>query len=149
MNEITVKRADLADIDALVPLFDAYREFYGRNSDPQAARNFLTARFQNKDSVIFIVHESKTAVGFTQLYPSFSSVSLARTYILNDLFVTDDSRRKGVGSLLLSAAIDYAKASNAIRLTLSTEITNETAQALYQSTGWKKDEQFYSYHFTL
>ena len=149
MNEIAVKRADLTDIEALVPLFDSYREFYGRNSDPEAADEFLSARLENNESVIFIARESKIPVGFTQLYPSFSSVSLARTFILNDLFVTAESRRKGVGSLLLTAAINYAKSLNAVRLTLSTEITNETAQALYQTTGSKKEEQFYSYHFTV
>lgn len=149
MNLITIKRADLTDIEALVRLFDHYREFYGCDSDPNAARDFLTARIKNDESVIFIAQESETAVGFTQLYPCFSSVSLARTLILNDLFVTPENRKKGVGSLLLSAAVDYAKTRNAIRLTLSTEVTNETAQALYESKGWIRNQQFYSYDFTV
>ncbi|WP_298863081.1 GNAT family N-acetyltransferase [uncultured Gimesia sp.] len=149
MNQIFVKRADLTDIEVLVPLFDSYREFYGRNSDLEAARAFLTARLENNESVIFIARESETPVGFTQLYPSFSSVSLAPTFILNDLFVTLESRKQGVGSLLLSAAVDYAKTRNAIRLTLSTEVTNETAQALYESTGWIRTEQYYTYDFTV
>lgn len=149
MNQITVRQAVLSDIETLVPLFDSYRQFYGRTSDCEAAREFLSARFNHGESVIFIAHESETPVGFTQLYPSFSSVSLARSFILNDLFVSADDRRKGVGSLLLTAAVDYAKTRNAVRLTLSTEITNETAQALYQSTGWKRDDQFYAYHFTV
>lgn len=149
MNQIEVKQADLTDIDSLVPLFDGYREFYGRHSDPRAAREFLTARLVNNESAIFIAHESGAAVGFTQLYPCFSSVSLAHTFILNDLFVTLESRRKGVGGLLLSTAVDYAKTKNAIRLTLSTEVTNESAQALYESIGWIRNEQFYTYDFTV
>lgn len=149
MNQITVRQAVLSDVDALVPLFDSYRQFYGCSSDLNAVREFLSARFNHGESTIFIAHESNTSVGFTQLYPSFSSVSLARVFILNDLFVTAEGRRKGVGTRLLSAAVDYAKSLNAIRLTLSTEITNQSAQALYQSVGWKQDEQFYVYHFTL
>ena len=149
MNQIIVKQADLTDIEALVPLFDSYRVFYGRNSDLEAARDFLTARLEKNESVIFIAQETATAVGFVQLYPCFSSVSIARTFILNDLFVTPESRRKGVGRLLLSAAVDYTKTRNTIRLTLSTEVTNETAQALYESTGWIRNEQYYTYDFTV
>ncbi len=149
MNQIKIKEADITDLEALVPLFDGYRKFYGSKSDPEAAREFLTERFKQNESVIFIAHESETAVGFTQLYPSFSSVSLARTFILNDLFVTPESRKKGVGSLLLSTAADFAKSVNAIRLTLSTEVTNKTAQSLYESKGWIRNQQFYSYDFTL
>lgn len=129
MNQISVKQADLTDIEALVRLFDRYREFYGCNSDPKAARDFLTSRIKHDESVIFIAQESETVVGFTQLYPCFSSVSLARTLILNDLFVTPENRKKGVGSLLMSAAVDYAKTMNAIRLTLSTEVTNFPSSA--------------------
>lgn len=149
MNQIKIKEADITDLEALVPLFDGYRKFYGSKSDQEAAREFLTERFKQNESVIFIAHESETAVGFTQLYPSFSSVSLARTFILNDLFVTPESRKKGVGSLLLSTAADFAKSVNAIRLTLSTEVTNKTAQSLYESKGWIRNQQFYSYDFTL
>ncbi|QDV50661.1 GNAT family N-acetyltransferase [Gimesia fumaroli] len=149
MNQITVRQATLADRDILAPLFDSYRQFYGRSSDLGAAREFLSARFNHGESVLFLAFDAETPVGFAQLYPSFSSVSLARTFILNDLFVSPDGRRKGVGTQLLTAAIEYARSLKAIRLSLATEITNETAQALYQSTGWKRDEQFYAYHFTL
>mgnify|MGYP003630249667 FL=1 len=149
MNNITVRQAVLSDLEALVPLFDHYRQFYGRPSELNAVREFLAARFNHGESVMFIAHAAATPVGFTQLYPCFSSVSLGRTFILNDLFVSADQRRKGAGARLLSAAVDYARTLNAVRLTLSTEITNETAQALYQSTGWKRDEQFYAYDFTV
>ncbi|WP_339734614.1 GNAT family N-acetyltransferase [uncultured Gimesia sp.] len=148
MNQITVKQAVLADMDVLVPLFDSYRQFYGRTSDLDAAREFLIARFTHGESVMFLASESNTPIGFAQLYPSFSSVSLARTFILNDLFVRPEGRRKGIGTQLLTAAIEYARTTNAVWLSLATEITNETAQALYQSAGWKRDEQFYVYHFT-
>ena len=149
MSPIIVRQAGLADLDTLVPLFDGYRQFYGRASDPAGARDFLRARFDHGESALFVAHEGDTALGFTQLYPSFSSVSLARVFVLNDLFVSEHARRKGVASKLMSAASDYAKSLGAVRLTLSTATDNAAAQALYRSAGWKRDEQFFVYHLTL
>jgi GNAT superfamily N-acetyltransferase len=149
MNTVTVSQAVLADLEALVPLFDGYRQFYGRPSDIDAARVFLLARFNHGESVLFIAREGNTPVGFTQLYPGFSSVSLARTFLINDIFVSEHARRKGVASQLISAAIEFARSLSAVRVSLSTATTNETAQALYRSTGWKRDEQFFVYHFAV
>ncbi|WP_417383884.1 GNAT family N-acetyltransferase [Gimesia sp.] len=148
MNSITIRQAVLSDLDTIAPLFDSYRQFYGRTSDINAAREFLLNRFNHGESVLFLASTGDTPVGFTQLYPSFSSVSLARTFILNDLFVAPAERRQGIASQLLTAAVDYARNVNAVRLSLATEITNQTAQALYLSAGWKQDEQFLVYHFT-
>lgn len=149
MKPITIRQAVLTDLDTLVPLFDSYRQFYGRTSDITAAREFLKARFQHGESVLFLASEEDHTLGFTQLYPSFSSVSLARTFILNDLYVTPAGRRKGIATRLLAEAADYACNLNAVRLSLATEITNETAQALYQSAGWQQDVRFLVYHFQL
>ncbi|PPD33610.1 MAG: GNAT family N-acetyltransferase [Methylomonas sp.] len=149
MSIITVRQVVLSDLDALVPLFDSYRRFYGRSSDLQAAREFLLARFNHGESAVFIAHEGNKPVGFTQLYPSFSSVSLARIFVLNDLFVDEHARRKGVASKLITAAIDYASSLGAVRVSLSTATSNEAAQRLYQSAGWKRDEQFFVYHVAV
>ena len=149
MNTITIRQAVLSDLEALAPLFDGYRQFYGRASDLPAATAFLSARFNHGESVLFIAHEGNKPVGFTQLYPSFSSVSLARVFVLNDLFVQEHARRKGVASKLMSAAAEFAKSLEAVRVSLSTATTNQTAQALYQSAGWKRDEQFFVYHFAI
>ncbi|MFA5921337.1 MAG: GNAT family N-acetyltransferase [Methylococcaceae bacterium] len=149
MSTITVRQAVLSDLEALVPLFDSYRQFYGRTSDLQAATAFLSARFNHGESVLFIAHAGNKPVGFTQLYPSFSSVSLARIFVLNDLFVDVRARRKGVASKLVAAAIDHASSLGAVRVSLSTATTNEAARTLYQSAGWKRDEQFFVYHFAI
>lgn len=149
MSNISLRQASLSDLDELVTLFDAYRQFYGRASDVDAVRAFLLARFNHGESVLFLAREDHVAIGFAQLYPSFSSVSLARTFILNDLFVAPQARRKGVGSKLLAAAVEFAKTVAAVRISLSTATTNDTAQALYQAAGWTRDEQFLVYQFTL
>ena len=145
----TIRQATVDDVEQLVPLFEAYRQFYGRTSDVAAPRTFLLARFANWESTLFIAHQGEMAIGFAQLYPSFSSVSLARIFILNDLFVQEQARRTGVASSLLSAAATFAVSLGAVRLSLSTALTNDAAQALYRSAGWNRDQQFSVYHLAL
>lgn len=107
-------------------------------------------RFQHNQSIIFLAaRQDGSAVGFTQLFPSFSSVSAARTLILNDLFVQPEARRMKAGSLLLSAAASFGRSIGAVRLTLSTEVTNVAAQALYEAEGWTRQSDFYVYNLTL
>ncbi len=146
---IKVRQAVLADLDELAPLLNDYRQFYGRKSDAPAARAFLQARFEHGQSLVFIAHDGARPVGFTQLYPSFSSVSLARVFILNDLFVAATHRRAGVGTELLDAAVGYARAMGAVRLSLNTDVGNTTAQALYEAKGWKREQKYFAYHLAL
>ncbi len=148
-SPIIVRRAGHADLDALVPLFDAYRRFYEQPADLERARNFLTTRFDRAESVVFLAFADGVAIGFTQLYPSFSSVSAERIHVLNDLFVGEAGRRRGAGAALLAAAIEFARDDGAVRLALSTARTNHAAQALYESTGWKRDDENFSYEFEL
>ncbi len=149
MTTLTIRQASLADLDELASLFDGYRQFYGRASDLAAARAFLLARFDHGESVVFIAHQGGKPVGFTQLYPSFSSVSLARVFVLNDLYVDAAARQGGVGRQLLEAAVAHGRAVGAVRLMLSTATTNLTAQSVYEGAGWKRDEQFFVYQFAL
>lgn len=146
---VTVRQASVHDLPALVPLFDGYRRFYDRESDVAGAHAFLRDRFAHAESVVFLAFNGEEAVGFTQLYPSFSSASMARTFILNDLFVREDARRNGVAEALIQAAAAFARAVGAVRLTLSTAETNATAQAVYESLGWRRDVQFRVYHLAL
>ena len=152
MNErqdVTVSQATIFDLDLLVPLFDAYRQFYRKPSDLDLARRFLLERFQHNQSIIFVaIRSDSSAVGFTQLFPSFSSASAARIFILNDLFVQPEFRRKGVGALLLRMAAGFGLAAGAVRLTLSTEIANQSAQALYESCGWARQTDFHVYNLS-
>lgn len=99
--------------------------------------------------MIFLAFQDSTAIGFTQLFPSFSSGAMARIFILNDLFVAPESRRGGKGTALLQAAADYARRVGAIRLVLSTELTNTTAQGVYERVGWKRDTAFCVYQLQL
>ena len=148
-SEPQVRKATSADLKLIVPLFDAYRRFYRQPSDLPHARSFLRARLDRKDSVILVALDQSRAVGFTQLYPSFSSVSMARIFILNDLFVSPEARGKGVGFALLAAAADFGRQAGAVRLALTTETTNTVAQSVYERMGWVRDTTFYTYELTL
>ena len=149
MNSITIRQAVLADLDVVAGLFDGYRQFYDQVSDLVAARNFLQARFEHGQSVVLLAESQGQAVGFTQLYPSFSSVSMARVFVLNDLFVAPTARRLGVGEALLNAAANHARQLGAVRLSLTTNVQNLPAQSLYASMGWERDQKFYAYHLAL
>ena len=144
---LRIARAAIRDLDDVVPLFDGYRQFYGRRSDLAAARKFLAERIERDESVIYLAYTGpREAAGFTQLYPSFSSVSLQPLWILNDLFVSSDLRRGGVGRALLERARQHAVDTGAKGLVLSTGVTNKAAQTLYESCGWQRDDEFFQYH---
>ena len=147
---MTVREATILDLDLLAPLFDAYRQFYRKPGDLELARRFLRDRLENGQSFIFLaLMPDGAAIGFTQLYPSFSSASAARIFILNDLFVEPRFRRMGAGAALLAAARAFAERAGATRLTLSTEVTNESAQALYEACGWTRQIDYYVYNLSL
>jgi len=146
---LTIRQATVSDLKDLVPLFDAYRQFYRQPSEPDRIRKFLLSRFEHNQSVIFVAVRDGAAVGFTQLYPSFSSGALARIFILNDLFVDPSARLSGVGSALLEGAAEYGRRVGALRLVLSTEITNNPAQALYEKLGWKRSTEFCAFEIAL
>ena len=150
MEGLRIVRAASEDLDDLVPLFDGYRQFYGQRSDVAAARAFLNERIERGESVIYLAYTGpREAAGFTQLYPSFSSVSLKQLWILNDLFVRSDIRRGGVGRALLERARQHAAETGAKGLVLSTAITNKAAQTLYESCGWQRDDEFMHYELFL
>lgn len=144
VGPVTVSRAAHDDLDALVPLFDAYRVFYGQPSDPDAARAFLGARLQHDESVVFIARENGMPAGFTQLYPAFSSVAARRLWILNDLFVVPAARKHGVARALMDTARAFAASSGAVRITLETARDNRAAQALYESLGYERDDGMFT-----
>ncbi len=150
MPTIRTRLATIEDLDAVAPLFDAYRQFYQRPADLPLARRYLQDRLQRQESVIFVaVAPGGRIVGFTQLYPTFCSVRAAPTFVLYDLFVAPEARGSGAGRALMDAAEAHAAGSGAARLELSTAKTNTVAQKLYESQGWQRDEAFFVYNKTL
>lgn len=147
---MNVVQAGPGEVASVAVLFDQYRQFYGREGDLAAAEAFIGQRLQRQDSVILLAQDKAGhALGFAQLYPSFTSVGMARIYVLNDLFVAPAQRRSGVGRALIGAARDVARDLGAVRLSLATARENEVAQLLYESVGFERDEKFYYYHLAI
>ena len=133
-----IVQAQIEHLEALVPLFDGYRKFYKQESNLQKTKNFLEARITHKDSIIFIAFIDNVAVGFTQLYPLFSSVSMEKMYVLNDLYVNLNYRGKSIGQQLLQTAKSLCTRNNYKGLALQTAFNNP-AQHLYERLGFIKD----------
>lgn len=148
---IKIIQAGLTELDLVAPLFDLYRVFYKQPSDLEAARKYIKERMENQESVIFLaVEEDNTGegpkpLGFVQLYPTFSSVSMKRLWILNDLYVVQEARKRGIGRALMEKAREYVFAPDVQGLMLRTAIDNYPAQSLYESLGYERDTQFYRY----
>lgn len=146
---VTTRPATLVDLDAVAPLFDAYRGFYGQDSDLPRARAWLQDRMGRGESTVIVAEREGEVVGFVQLYPMYSSVRTERTWILNDLYVAEHARRGGAARALLDAATEFASESGAAGISLETTRDNAPARALYRDAGWNEDAtQWYSRSLT-
>ena len=140
---ITIRKATSGDIDRLAALFDLYRIFYQQPPDMAGAIKFLNDRLANNESMIFIAEQEDAFVGFTQLYPIFSSVSMQRAWLLNDLYVLASARKKGVAAMLLEGARQFGIQTNAKYLLLETQKDNFAAQSVYEKNGWARTSDYF------
>ena len=147
--DLDIVRAFPEHLDVVVTLFDGYRRFYSQESDLSGARAFLSGRMERGESVVFLALDGEVGLGFTQLYPMFSSVRMERLWVLNDLFVAPEARSRGVAGALLGHATGFAGTTGAAGLELATTRSNLPAQRLYERSGWKRDKDFYHYALYL
>jgi ribosomal protein S18 acetylase RimI-like enzyme len=146
---MNILKASINDLDSLTELFDLYRVFYKQKSDYESSRNFLNERLMNEESAVFMaLDDENDPIGFVQLYPSFSSVSMKRTWVLNDLYVKEKARGKGFAEKLLKKAIAFAEETGAKGVSLETGKENFTAQRLYQKVGFIRETNHF-YYFSI
>ncbi len=147
---IRLRDARDSDLTALGRLFDAYRQFYQLPSDLEKSTSYLEARLGARDSIVLVAIDAADQLcGFTQLYPTWCSLLAGPVYVLYDLYVAPDARRGGVGRALIRAATERGRRDGKLRMTLSTAKTNATAQSLYESLGWERDDEFYVYNLGI
>lgn len=147
-TNMNVRKAILQDIEKLSILFNGYRIFYKKPADLSGAKDFLKNRMENNESEIFIAENSENELlGFIQLYPVFSSTRMKKLWLLNDLFVSKEHRRKGISVLLLERAKLLCVESNAAGLMLETAKTNIEGNALYPKAGFSKDTEHHFYYW--
>jgi GNAT superfamily N-acetyltransferase len=144
MTIIIKQITDLTYLKEVAVVFDLYRQFYKQPCNILLAERFLRERILGRESVIFAAFDGNTIVGFTQLYPSFSSVSAQRSWVLNDLFVRENYRKHGIAEQIMTRAKDFAVQTHAKGLALETAEDNP-AQHLYERLGWEKESGFIHY----
>ena len=130
-------QADPRNLDQIVELFDAYRVWYGKDSDKSGANDFLSDRLSQQESLIYACQVDDQLVGFTQLYPIFSSTRMQRMWLLNDLFVAAEFRGQGISKLLIERAKELARSTDACGVLLETEKSNDIGNQLYPSVGFE------------
>jgi ribosomal protein S18 acetylase RimI-like enzyme len=148
---LSIVRASVDDVDAVAELFDLYRQFYKQPPDAKKCRHFIEKRITRSESVVLLAFaaDGEDALGFVQLYPTFCSVAASRIFVLYDLFVRTRARGRGAGRRLMQAAQEHARAAGASSLQLQTHHSNVIAQRLYESLGFKREEEFYTYVLKL
>jgi GNAT superfamily N-acetyltransferase len=149
MNNIVCREAGLDDLPFLSVLFDKYRVFYGKLSDVPAAENFLKDRIIQKESIIYVCLDNDQILGFTQLYPLFSSTRMKRLWLLNDLFVDSPYRGLGISKILIDKAKDLAIHSGAAGLSLETAKSNMIGNNLYPSVGFRLEDEVNFYFWEV
>jgi GNAT superfamily N-acetyltransferase len=147
--DMEVRQAMLSDINALAILFDQYRVFYEKPSDVDAAKKFLSDRFHQNESVLFVAQEGDTLAGFTQLYPLFSSTRMKRLWLLNDLFVEARFRGRGISIALIERAKQHCRTTGGCALTLETAKSNVVGNNLYPRTGFSLDSDHHYYSWEV
>ncbi|MDC0056725.1 GNAT family N-acetyltransferase [Alphaproteobacteria bacterium] len=148
--KIKTIKAEQKHIKEVGILFDLYRQFYKYESNLIESTNYIKDRINNNESTIFIsISDTDEATGFVQLYETFGSLDLGKIIILYDLYVKEDHRKNNIGRQLMIKSHEYAKKINAKRIQLSTAIDNYIGQSLYESLGYVKDDDFYTYDFEI
>ena len=144
-----IKRANNSDANIIGEVFNLYRVFYKQDSNVEIAQKYIAERLTNNESVIFFAEDNSKCIGFTQLYPTFDSVNVRQKIVLYDLFVREEYRRKGFAKLLMNAAKQYASDNNFGSIELSTAKTNTQGQSLYESLGYIRDNEYYTYDLEI
>jgi ribosomal protein S18 acetylase RimI-like enzyme len=144
-----IKEATPENAAEIAVLFNAYRVYYEQAPDLPGAEAFIAERLQHRESRIYMALENGRLIGFTQLYPLFTSVGMKRAWVLNDLYVLEEYRKLGAGKALVNAAAEMAKTAGAKWIMLQTHSDNVNAQGLYEKLGFEKDTAYYYYYLGL
>lgn len=144
-DKLIVRQAAIQDLKRIVPIFDSYREYFKQEKNPMEVEHFLFEKFNHLESIIFIAELHSEVIGFAQLYPVFSSLTLQRVWLLNDFFIIESYRNQGVGKQLLAGVKEFASLTKAKGIELSVEHTNEKAWKFWEKQGFTLDKEFRYY----
>ena len=148
-DELQIKIAQPDDFEKIGEVFNLYRQFYEKESNIEACKNYIHERLINNEAQIFYIENEKECMGITQLYMTFDSLELSKKIILYDLYVRSEYRNKGIGRMLMNAAKSFAERKGVTSIELSTSINNKNAQSLYESLEYQRDTEFYDYYLAI
>lgn len=148
-EDVVIRRAGTADLEALLPLVRGYREFYGRPADSTREREFMRGHLERGTSIVLVALIGEAFAGFAQIFPTFNTVRPTPALILEDVFVQPHRRGSGIATALLERALDFARETGAAGMFLETAHDNLTAQRVYERSGWKREDRFYKYNAPL
>lgn len=149
MNKPSYRQATIHDLKRIVPIFDSYRAYFKQPKNPLLVERFLFEKFEHLESVIFIAEQQDEIIGFAQLYPVFSSLTLQRVWLLNDFFITEEFRDCGVGTQLFAKVKNFSLLTKSKGIELSVEHTNIQAWSFWEKQGFKLDEEFRYYFYKV
>lgn len=148
-DSISVRQASILDLSKIIPVFDSYREYFKQERNPKEVEKFLFDKFEHLESVIFIAEQNNEVIGFAQLYPIFSSLTLQRVWLLNDFFINEGYRNKGIGRHLFEKVKEFTLLTKSKGIELSVEHLNEKAWRFWEGQGFRLDEEFRYYFYKL
>ena len=148
-DELQIKFAQPEDCEKISEVFNMYRQFYKKESNIEACKNYIHERLSNNEAHILYIENEKECIGMTQLYTTFDSLELSKKIILYDLYVRSEYRNKGIGRMLMNAAKRFAEEKGVTSVELSTAITNKNAQSLYESLNYQRDTEYYDYYLQI
>lgn len=147
--ELIVRQATIKDLPKIVPIFDSYREYFKQQKNPLKVESFLFEKFVHLESVIFIAEQESEVIGFAQLYPIFSSLSLERVWLLNDFYISEEYRNNGIGKQLFAKVKEFTLLTKSKGIELSVEHTNRKDWKFWEKQGFRIDDEFRFYFYKL
>ncbi len=148
VGTVLIRLAEPRDLEALHPLFEAYRFHFTHQSDARRGKLFLEQRLARSDSVIFVACLESIVCGFVQLFPLFSSWYARPLWFLSDLFVAPDVRGRGIAGALIKNVRDHMIDTDARSVIVEIPFSEPNLVRFYEKAGYRKDHIFQLYRLT-
>jgi GNAT superfamily N-acetyltransferase len=142
--EVEIAPITAEEFEELLPLIAAYQRFYEVEEISDERNRAFFRRFlaPSEDGLLLGARSDGRLIGYACLYWHFSSTEACESVLMNDLYVDEAARGKGVGRALIEASAEVARERGVPFVEWSTAPDNHTAQRLYDSLGAERSEWF-------
>ena len=137
---VEIRSAQPGEPEPLLPLMRAYCEFYEVNPSDEGllemARSLIADPEQGS---LYVAAEGGGLIGFAALGWKWASTRGARIGVMEDLYVNEDARGKGVADALIERCAERCRERGAPVLEWVTAPDNHRAQKVYERFGADSD----------